>query len=119
MPRHRTFSFRAGLAVAAFALTAPAFAEEATVKLFKLVTVKDEIVIGLSAAELQALGGADAGAVAHGIAQKGDLTAWRYNVQRGANGELTQAPTAKVGVFAATSLRVEPYATTYPILPHE
>lgn len=88
-------------------------------KLFKVITVKDEIVIGLSDAELEAIGGADAGAVAHAIAQKGDITAWQYNVRRGANGELLQAPTAKIGVLANASLRVEPYTTAYAIVPHE
>lgn len=105
-----------GLAMAA---TQSAWAQESKMKLFKVITVKDEIVIGLSDAELKAIGGADAGAVAHAIAQKGDLTAWQYNVRRGATGELQQAPTAKIGVLANTSLRVEPYTTTYAIVPHE
>jgi hypothetical protein len=92
---------------------------ESRMQLFKVTTVKDDIVIGLSADELKALGGADAGAVAHALAQKGDMTVWQYNVHRGANGELVQSPTAKIGLLANASLRVEPYATPYPILPHE
>lgn len=87
--------------------------------LFKVITVKDEIVIGLSDAELKALGGADAGAVAHALAQKGDITVWQYNVHRGPNGELHQAPTAKIGLISNTSLRVKPYTTTYTVVPHE
>lgn len=86
--------------------------------LFKIITVKDEIVIGLSAEELKSLGGNDASAVAHALAQKGDLTVWQYNVHRGANGELQQAPTAKIGLLANSSLRVEPYTTPYTVLPH-
>ncbi len=96
-----------------------ASAQESKVSLFKVITVKDEIVIGLSGDELKALGGSDASAVAHALAQKGDLTAWQYNVHRGANGELLQAPTAKIGLLANSSLRVEPYATPYAILPHQ
>jgi hypothetical protein len=50
------------------AVSAPAFAQAArqdqAVSLFKIVTVKDEVVIGLSAGELASLGGSDAGAVA-------------------------------------------------------
>ncbi len=110
---------RAALAALAMALAQGAWAQENKMKLFKVVTVKDEIVIGLSDAELKTLGGADAGAVAHAIAQKGDIAAWQYNVRRGANGELLQTPTAKVGILANTSLRVEPYTTTYAIVPHE
>lgn len=108
-----------GAAVALLTLsTQGAWAQEAKMKLFKIVTVKDEIVVGLSAEELQALGGNDASAVAHALAQKGDLTVWQYNVHRGPNGELQQAPTAKIGLLANASLRVEPYTTSYKIIPH-
>ena len=96
----------------------PAGAEEARIKLFKIITVKDEIVIGLDSAERGAIG-ADAGAVAHSLAQKGDLNVWQYNVHRAANGDLQMAPTAKIGLIANASLRVEPYATSYAIVPHE
>jgi hypothetical protein len=95
-----------------------ALAQQDKTDLFKVVTVKDEIVIGLSADELKALGGSDASAVAHALAQKGDLTVWQYNVHRGPNGELQQAPTAKIGLLANASLRVEPYTTPYVIVPH-
>jgi hypothetical protein len=107
------------LAVLLLAGTQTALAEEAKIDLFKVITVKDEIVIGLSTDELKALGGADASAVAHALAQKGDLTVWQYNVHRGTNGELQQAPTAKIGLLANSSLRVEPYTTPYAVLPHQ
>jgi len=96
-----------------------ALAQESKTTLFKVITVKDEIIIGLSAAELAAIGAADAGAVAHAIAQKGDLTVWRYNVRRAKDGALEQGPTAKIGLLANASLRVEPYQTPYAIIPHE
>jgi hypothetical protein len=76
----------------------------------------DEIVIGLMADELKALGRSDAGAVAHALAQKGDMTVWQYNVHRGANGEMQQGPTQRVGLIANASLRVEPFATPYAIV---
>ena len=46
--------------------------------LFKIITVKDEVVIGLSADELSAMGGNDAGTVAKALAAKGTLTVWQY-----------------------------------------
>jgi hypothetical protein len=98
---------------------APAAWAETKTDLFKVTTVKDEIVIGLSADELKALGGSDASAVAHALAQKGDLTVWQYNVHRAQNGELQQAPTAKIGLLANSSQRVEPYTTPYVIVPHQ
>jgi len=108
-----------GAAVALLTLsTQGAWAQEIKMNLFKVVTIKDEIIIGLSPDELQALGGNDASAVAHALAQKGDLTVWQYNVHRGQNGEMLQAPTAKIGLLANASLRVEPYTTPYQIMPH-
>jgi hypothetical protein len=103
----------------ALATTQSAWSQENKVNLFKVTTVKDEIVIGLSADELKALGGADAGAVAQVLAQKGALTVWQYNVHRAANGDMQQSPTAKIGLIANSSLRVEPYTTPYAIVPHE
>ena len=108
-----------GLTAALVLSIAPASAEDAKTSLFKVVTTKDEIIIGLSADELKALGGTDAAAVAHALAQKGDMAVWQYNVHRAANGDLQQAPTAKIGLIANSSLRVEPYTTPYAVVPHQ
>ena len=93
--------------------------QESKTALFKVVTSKDEIIIGLTTDELKALGGTDAAAVAHALAQKGDMAAWQYNVHRGTNGEFQESPTARIGLIANSSLRVEPYSTTYTIVPHQ
>jgi hypothetical protein len=112
----------AGGALAVLLMTAiqPAFSEDkGMTTLFKIITVKDEIVIGLNADELGQIGGKDAGAVAKALAAKGQLTAWQYAVKKAANGDLQQAPLRQVGLLANSSLRVEPYATTVAVLPHE
>ena len=93
--------------------------DKAITTLFKIITVKDEIVIGLNADELGRLGGQDAGAVARALAAKGEMTVWQYGVRRGPNGVLQQAPTQKIGLLANSSLRVEPYTTPYTIVAHE
>lgn len=94
----------------------PAAASEPGVTLFKVVTVRDDIVIGLTAEELSRLGGRDAGSVAKAIAQGGEMTAWQYHVRKAPNGDLQQAPMRRVGILAAGSLRVEPYATPLPVI---
>ena len=86
--------------------------------LFKIITIKDDIVIGLSDAELAALGGSDAGAVAHALVTKGDMSVWQYAVRKGASGDLQQAPLWKIGLIAHSSLRVEPYVTPLEIVAH-
>ena len=85
--------------------------------LFKIITVKDEIVIGLNEKELAEFGG-DAGGIAKAIAAKGSLTLWQYAVTQ-KNGTREVAPRAKVGVLAASSLRVEPYKQPFKVVPHE
>jgi hypothetical protein len=101
------------LSAAFLALAAlPASAET----LFKIVTVKDEVVVGLNDAELKEF--VDAGGIAKAIAAKGSLTLWQYAVtKQGADSVV--APRAKIGVLAATSLRVEPYKQPFKVLPHE
>src|SRR2546430_10481329 len=117
LPRRHAF---AGGALAFLLVTAsqPAFSEDKTT-LFKIITIKDEIVIGLNADELGQIGGKDAGAVAKALAAKGQMTAWQYAVKKAANGDLQQAPLRQVGLLANSSLRVEPYASPLAVLPHE
>jgi hypothetical protein len=101
------------------AAASSAFAADKTATLFKIITVQDEIVIGLSADELQAFGGTDAGAVAKALTAKGTLTVWKYAVKKADNGDLQQAPAMQIGLLANTSLRVEPYSTPLAVLPHQ
>ena len=86
--------------------------------LFKIVTVKDEVIIGLNDTELAELGG-DAGGIAKAIAAKGSLSAWQYGQKFAGGGERQMAPVSKIGVLANTSLRVEPYKQPFKVLPHE
>ena len=104
--------------------TAPALAQsnqkdQAMTSLFKIISVKDEIVIGLSPDELSAMGGNDAGAVAKALHQKGTLSVWQYASRKAANGDLEQAPRAKIGLIAHDALRVEPYKTPLKVVPHD
>jgi len=103
-----------GAAVAAGLLCGSASAET----LFKIITVKDEITVGLNDAELKDLGG-DAGGIAKAIAAKGSLSVWQYAVQQGKDGERQVGPRQKIGVLANASLRVEPYQQPFKVLPHE
>jgi len=104
----------AGAVLAGSVLAAlPASAET----LFKIVTVKDDIIVGLNDAELKEFGG-DAGGIAKAIAAKGSVTLWQYSVTQ-KDGERVVAPRLKTGVLANSSLRVEPYMQPFKVLPHE
>jgi hypothetical protein len=111
---------RRGVLLIALATAASAaWAQDKATTLFKVITVKDEIVVGLNAEELGAIGGQDAGAVAKALATKGELTVWQYAVRHAPSGELEQAPLRKIGLLANSSLRVEPYASPLKIVPHD
>lgn len=97
-------------------LSIPALAQD-SVSLFKVITVKDEIVIGLSEKDLGALGGEDAGFVGRALAANGELTAWQFAVRKAEDGELEQAPHHVVSILAHESLRIEPYATPLRVVP--
>jgi hypothetical protein len=106
----------------ALAFMTPALAvaqQKPAVSLFKIVTVKDEIVVGFDAAELSKLGGNDAGALARALKSAGTLSVWQYAVKHGPNGELQQAPLRKIGLMANDSLRVEPMSSPLAVLAHE
>jgi hypothetical protein len=95
---------------------------QAPVSLFKIVTVKDEVVVGLTTDELQALGGgekAPAGVIASALASKKELTLWQYAVHKAANGDSEMAPLHQIGLLPHESLRVVPYSTPFAIVPHK
>ena len=94
----------------------PAFAAD-KVSLFKIITQKDEIVIGISDDELAQIDGKNAGGIAKVLVAKGSMSVWQYAVHKSATGDLEQAPLHKIGLLATDSLRVEPYATPLKVLP--
>ena len=94
----------------------PAFAAD-KVSLFKIITAKDEIVIGIADDELAQLDGKNAGGIAKMLVAKGSMTVWQYAVHKSATGDLEQAPVHKIGLLASDALRVEPYATPLKVLP--
>ena len=94
----------------------PAFAAD-KVSLFKVITAKDEIVIGMSDDDLAQVDGKNAGGIAKALVAKGSLSVWQYAVHKSATGDLEQAPLHRIGLLAAESLRVEPYATPLKVLP--
>ncbi len=112
MRRNRTIRYAMALA-AALLLTAPAavaWADGVPPKLFKIITAKDEIVVGLTDDELRSFGpAADLDNLAQHLADAGQITVWQYSVKHGGDGALVQAPLRRVAVFKSDTLRIEPY----------
>lgn len=113
-------SKRAGLGLALACLMGsmmvqPALADD-KVSLFKVITAKDEIVIGLTDDELKQMDG-NAGGIAKALVAKGSLSVWKYAVRKAPTGDLEQAPLHRIGLISAESLRIEPYATPLKVVP--
>lgn len=117
--RRRVLALAAGAALAPVAL-APALAQSAPpsgMTLFNVVGPRDTIVVGLTAAEIAALGGGNpVEALAKTIAARGQMTVWQYGVRHGDGGALVMAPTAKVALMAAGIVRIEPYRAAHPVV---
>ena len=96
----------------------PALAAD-KVSLFKVITSKDEIVIGMTDDELAKLEGNNAGGIARMLVAKGSMSVWQYAVRKAPTGDLEQAPLRQVGLIASESLRVEPYASPLKVVPIE
>ena len=86
-------------------------------KLFKLVSPKDEVVVGLTADELRGFGSApDLDNFAQHLATAGEMSVWQYAVRKDQGGNLQEAPLKRIAVFKNDMLRIEPYATPLPIV---
>jgi len=118
LPRRRTLVAFAMLVPAALALRSVRAQSSAPgVQLFKVVSSRDEVIVGADAAMLGAGSGPAVERLATQLAAKGQLTLWQYASSKDAGGALVQAPLRQIVVFRNDALRIEPYATPLPIQP--
>jgi hypothetical protein len=87
----------------------------APILLFKVVSPRDDVVVGIEAAQLGAGATPPVQRLAAMLAEKGQLTLWQYASQHGEGGALVQAPLRQVVVFRNELLRIEPYTTPLAI----
>lgn len=104
-------------AAVATAVVGPAIAAEQPQKLFSIVTVKDQIVVGLTRDDSAMA--TDVGEIGKALRSRGSMSFWCYAVRKGKDGELEQAPLSKISVLANDSLRIEPYATSLRVIAAE
>ncbi|MBJ2159626.1 hypothetical protein JC881_27885 [Variovorax sp. IB41] len=87
----------------------------APILLFKVVSPRDDVVVGIEAAQLGAGAAPPVQRLAAMLADKGQLTLWQYASQHGEGGALVQAPLRQIVVFKNDLLRIEPYSTPLAI----
>lgn len=104
----------AGLLVEAV-VSHPAFAV-GRVTLFKVVSPQNEIVIGLTKAELAQMRGQTPDAVEKALHSAGALQVWQYGVRRGVSGVMEQAPVRKIEIAADPATRIESYLSPLKVV---
>lgn len=114
--RSRVLGFGLAGLVLETIISHPALATD-KVSLFKVVTAKDEIVIGLTEDELARFEGKNAGGIAKALKTEGTLSVWRYAMRKAGTGDLEQAPSGRIGLMANDALRVEPYTSPVKVVP--
>jgi hypothetical protein len=86
-----------------------ALAQSMTVTLFKIITSKDEVEIGLTENELKGFGsGPDIEVLAKKLAADGQITVWQY-VQRAPDSSTAHMPLKRIAIFKTDTLRIEPF----------
>ena len=113
-----SISRRLAAALPMAALVLPAAAQTTAVHLFKIISPRDEVTIGLTDAELDALGSGPAvERIARRLAAEGQVTAWRYVVGRAPDGSTRYGTTARVAIMRQDTYRIEPYTAALPVAP--
>jgi hypothetical protein len=90
--------------------------DKEAVRLFKIVSPRDEIVIGVKAQSLRSGTGTDVENLATGLTSKGQISAWQYAVKKGDDGSLRQAPLKQVVVLKHETIRIEPFTSSLPVV---
>jgi hypothetical protein len=95
-----------------------ALAADPEVTLLRIVTARDEVVVGVTGPEIERMGrGVPLEVFSAQLQAMGQLPVWQYASQRAANGELVMSLLRRISVFAAGTSRIEPYATPLKIVP--
>lgn len=97
---------------------APLAQTAASPQLFRIVGPRDEVTIGVTTAELDAMGAGPAvDRLARTLVANGHVTAWQYVVGRGPDGATRYNPARRIAILRADSLRIEPTTAALPVSP--
>jgi hypothetical protein len=90
----------------------------AEIRLFRVMTIREDLVMGLTPSEIAAMGaGPDVDVLARHIVAAGQLTGWRYVVGRAPDGGTRLAARDRVAVLRQDALTVQPYRAALPVAP--
>ena len=109
----------AAIALAGAAIGHHASAQDAEVSLFKVVSAKDDMVVGLTQDELARFGpGVRLEVFAAELQRRGQLPVWQYASTRAAQGgDLVMSPVQRIIVIYPGTARIEPYRSALKVAP--
>lgn len=120
MAKFRVLKIVALTALVLSAQTSLALAQvaEPAVVLLKIVTIKDDVVVGVPARELDRMGsGGPTERIAGELQRRGQMSVWQYASTKDSNGELVMKPLRQISIFSSGTARIEPYATKLKVMP--
>lgn len=118
MPQRRTVLIGAVLALALAPIGERAVAQNPEVSLFKVVSAKDDMIVGLTRGELEKFGpGIPLEVFAAELQRRGQMAVWQYASTRGAQGELVMSPLQRIVVLYPGTARIEPYTSNLKVMP--
>lgn len=86
--------------------------------LFKVVSAKDDMVVGLTQDELAKFGpGVPLEVFAAELQRRGQMAVWQYASTRGAQGDLVMSPVQRIIVIYPGTARIEPYRSALKVIP--
>lgn len=89
-----------------------------TIQLFRIITVRDEFVVGFSLEDLAVIGCSSPAGIGRRLADEGALGVWQYAVRHASDGSLEQGPLRQVSILANHTVRIEPYVSPWPVVGH-
>lgn len=94
----------------------PGLPPEAEPLLFRVIGPRDDVTVGLTAAEFAAIGSAlGVERLARKLSVDGQLTAWRYAVGRAPDGTTQFVAAGRVAILRHDALRIESYLPALPV----
>lgn len=118
MLQRRTLLVGATLPLALASIGDRASAQAAEVSLFKIVSAKDDMIVGLTRDELAKFGpGVPLEVFATELQRRGQMVVWHYASTRGAQGELVMSPLQRIIVLYPGTARIEPYTSNLKVMP--
>jgi hypothetical protein len=118
MTATRRSLLRMSTGTALLILAPAAHGQAAPVQLFRVTTMRGEVTMGFTAADLDRLGeGPAVDRLARALARDGQIAGWHYAVTRAPDGSTRFAARDRIAVMRQEGVTIQAYAAALPVAP--